>query len=75
MPAAAGIDGQSVAEQLVSQAREEGIELVGKDDLLSQLTKRVLDAEVSDHLGYDKHDPVGRNRGKSRDRSTCDTVP
>jgi transposase-like protein len=31
------------------------------------LTKRVsetaLDAEMGDHLGNDKHDPVGRNHG------------
>ena len=74
MPAAAGIDEQSVVEQLVAQAREKGIELVGTDGLFSQLTKRVLDAEVSDHLGYDKHDPVCRNRGNSRNGSTCDTV-
>ena len=52
MPAAAGIDEQSVVEQLVAQAREKGIELVGTDGLFSQLTKRVLDAEVNDHLGY-----------------------
>ena len=45
------------AEQLVSQARAKGIELVGPDGLLSQLTKRVLEAaleaEMSDDLGYD----------------------
>jgi putative transposase len=74
VPAAAGIDEQSVVEQLVAQAGEKGIELVGTDGLFSQLTKRVLDAEVSDHLGYAKHDP-GRNRGNSRNGSTCDTVP
>jgi putative transposase len=38
--------------------------------LLSQLTKRVqetaLEAEITDHLGYDRHDPIGRNRGNSR---------
>ena len=75
MPAAAGIDEQSVVEQLVAQAREKGIELVGTDGLFSQLTKLVLDVEVSDHLGYDKRDPVGRNRGNSHNGSTCDTVP
>jgi hypothetical protein len=37
-----------VAEQLVAQAREKGIELLGTDGLFSQLTKRVLDADVSD---------------------------
>ena len=33
------LDEQGVAEQLVSQARAKGIELVGPDGLLSQLTK------------------------------------
>jgi putative transposase len=75
VPAAAGIDEQSVVEQLVAQAREKGIELVGTDGLFSQLTKLVLDVEVSDHLGYDKRVPVGRNRGNSHNGSTCDTVP
>ena len=61
------IDEQSVAEQLVAQAREKGIELVGPSGLLTTLTKRVLEtaleAEMSDHLGYDKHHPTGRNHG------------
>jgi putative transposase len=61
-----------VAEQLVAQAREKGIELAGPNGLLSQLTKRVLEtgleAEMTNHLGYDKHDPMGRNRGNSPQR-------
>jgi putative transposase len=67
-----------VAEQLVAQAREKGMELVGPNGLLAQLTKRVLetalDAEMSDHLGYDKHDPVGRNHGNSRNGVRSKTV-
>ena len=54
------LDEQGVAEQLVAQAREKGIELVGPDGLLSQLTRRVLEtaleAEMSEHLGYDCED-------------------
>jgi hypothetical protein len=54
-PAVPGLDEQGVAEQLVAQAREKGIELVGPNGLLSQLTKRVLEtaleAEMSEHLG------------------------
>ena len=73
-PAEPAIDEQSVAEQLVAQAREEGIELVGPDGLLSQLTKRVLEAEMSKHLGYDKQDPVGRNHGNSRNGARSTTV-
>jgi len=42
-PAVAAIDEQGVAEQLVAQAREKGVELVGPNGLLSQLTKRVLE--------------------------------
>jgi putative transposase len=77
-PAPPAIDEQGVAEQLVAQAREKGIELVGPNGLLAQLTKRVLetalDAEMSDHLGYDKHDPVGRNHGNSRNGVRSKTV-
>ena len=77
-PAVAAIDEQGVAEQLVAQAREKGIELVGPNGLLSQLTKRVLETalevEMTDHLGYDKHDPVGRNRGNSRNGVRSKTV-
>ena len=77
-PVEPAFDEQGVAEQLVAQAREKGIGLVGPDGLLSQLTKRVLEsaleAEMSDHLGYDKHDPMGRNRGNSRNGVRSKTV-
>ena len=77
-PVGPAVDEQGLAEQLVAQAREKGIELVGPDGLLSQLTKRVLEtaleAEMTDHLGYDKHDPVGRNHGNSRNGVRSKTV-
>jgi transposase-like protein len=77
-PVEPAIEEQSVAEQLVAQARERGIELVGPNGLLSQLTKRVLEtaleAEMSDHLGYDKHHPTGRNHGNSRNGLRAKTV-
>ena len=45
-------------------------DLLGKDGLLNQLrgrlVERVLDAELTDHLGYDKHDPDGYGTGNSR---------
>ena len=72
------LDEQSVAEQLVAQARAKGIELVGPGGLLNQLTKRVfetaLEEEMAEHLGYDKHDPVGRNHGNSRNGVRSKTV-
>ena len=77
-PAEPVLDEQTVAEQLGAQARAKGVELVGPDGLLTGITKRVLEAaleaEMADHLGYDKHDPVGRNRGNSRNGVRPKTV-
>jgi putative transposase len=45
-------------------------DLIGKDGLLKQLTKalleRALRAELTEHVGYAKHDPAGNNSGNSR---------
>jgi putative transposase len=42
--------------------------------LLKQLTKSVLEramqAEMTEHLGYEKHDPAGYNSGNSRNGKT-----
>ena len=44
--------------------------LTGPGGLLKALTKTVIEAaldhQISEHLGYDKHAPAGRNRGNSR---------
>jgi putative transposase len=72
------VDQQQVAEQLLAEAKQRGVQLVGPDGLLNQLTKRVLETaleeEMADHLGYDKHDPVGRNLGNSRNGVRSKTV-
>ena len=77
-PVTGEIDAQQLATQLVEQARAEGVELVGPNGLLTGLTKTVLEtaleAELSDHLGYDKHDPAGRNGGNSRNGTRTKTV-
>jgi putative transposase len=45
-------------------------EILGQNGLLDDLTKRLveraLEGEMTDHLGYEKHDPVGRNGKNSR---------
>jgi putative transposase len=72
------IDQNELAEQLLAQAKEQNVELVGPDGLLGQLTKNVLetalDAEMSEHLGYEKHDPAGRGSGNSRNGTRAKTV-
>jgi len=77
-PVTAQIDQQQLAQELVEKARAEGVELVGPGGLLSGLTKSVLETaletELSEHLGYDKHDPAGRNRANSRNGTRSKTV-
>jgi putative transposase len=64
--------------QLVAQAREKGLDLVGEGGLLQQLTKRVLESalegELTDHLGYDKHDVVAKTGANSRNGHRTKTV-
>jgi putative transposase len=65
---------QLLAEQLVAAARSSGVELTGTDGLLTGLTKQVLEialqVELAEHLGYDRHDPLGRLSGNSRNGFT-----
>jgi len=53
-------------------------DLIGEDGLLKQLTKRLLEramaAELTEHVGYEKHDPAGRNSGNSRNGSSAKTI-
>jgi putative transposase len=64
--------------RMVTQAREQGLQLSGEGGLLQQLTKIVLESalegEITDHLGYDKHDPAGANSGNSRNGARAKTV-
>jgi len=80
LPADAGLSPEELAAiaGLVRKAREQGIAVTGPGGLLKALTKTVietaLEEEMVDHLGYDKHDPVGRNRANSRNGRRAKTV-
>ncbi len=54
------VDQRQLAEQLLAQAKAQGVDLVGPGGLLNQITKRVLEtaleAEMAEHLGYDCED-------------------
>ncbi len=69
---------QVLAQRLVDQAKAEGVDLIGPGGLLSGLTKQVLETalegEMAEHLGYDKHDPIGRNGSNSRNGTRSKTV-
>jgi transposase-like protein len=53
-------------------------EVVGQSGLLKQLTgkilQRALEAEMTEHLGYEKHSNTGDNNGNSRNGHTEKTV-
>ena len=70
------IDLKLIDKMLVDYKSPEDI--IGKDGLLKQFTKavleRVMQAELSNHLGYEKHDPTGNNSGNSRNGVTTKTL-
>jgi putative transposase len=70
-------DGE-LAERLVAEANEQGLDLVGPEGVLTGLTKRVLEAgleaEMTEHLGYDKHAVEGRDGGYSRNGTRPKTM-
>src|SRR5262250_2809412 len=53
-------------------------DLLGQSGLLQQLSKalieRVLDGEMTHHLGYEKHSPEGNNSGNSRNGKSKKTL-
>ncbi len=63
-----GIDKEVLDKLLANYQKPEDI--VGENGLLKQLTKalveRAMEAELTTHLGYEKHDPVGYGSGNSR---------
>lgn len=69
---------QKAAVELVRLAQEQGLSLTGPDGLLKQLTKTVLEIalneEMTEHLGYEKHDPPEAGSGNIRNGTRTKTV-
>lgn len=65
-----------VDELLASYKKPE--DLTGPEGILRQLTsalvERALAAEMTEHLGYEKHDPTGRGSGNSRNGTSEKTL-
>lgn len=62
------IDLQLIDQLLKEYQKPEDV--LGENGLLKQFTKAILEramaAELTTHLGYEKHDPAGNNSGNSR---------
>ena len=65
-------------DELIDRAEQGGVQLTGEGGFLPELVKAVLErglaAELTDHLGYERGDPVGRGSPNSRNGSTPKTV-
>ena len=53
----------ALADRLLAQAQDQGVELLGEGGLLSQMTKAILErslaVELTHELGYEQGDPAG----------------
>ena len=53
-------------------------DIIGENGLLKRFVKavleRALNAELTHHLGYEKHDPAGNNSGNSRNGTSSKTL-
>src|SRR5947208_3008158 len=69
---------EQLLRELTERARTGGLQLTGEGGLLGKLTRLViegaLEGELDDHLGYEKHDPEGRDGGNSRNGHRAKTV-
>jgi putative transposase len=74
----AEVDLSALAEQLVAQARGGGVELTGPNGLLTGLTRQVLqsalEAEMTDHLGFERNGAAARGAVNIRNGSSPKTV-
>ena len=70
------IDNKLIDELLKGYQKPE--DLIGENGLLKQLTKQLLEramsAELSEHVGYEKHDPAGYHSGNSRNGTSEKTI-
>jgi putative transposase len=63
-----------VSDELIDEWLKQGRKPEDVHDLLKQITKavveRAMQAEMTEHLGYEKHDPDGYNSGNNRNGTT-----
>ena len=69
---------KELLDELLKDFKGDARDLLGDNGLIKQLTKRALESalegEMTDHLGYSFHDPVGRKSGNSRNGKTRKTL-
>jgi putative transposase len=70
------IDNELIDDLLKNYKKPE--DLIGENGLLKQLTKQLLEramaAEMTEHVGYEKHQAEGNNSGNSRNGKSAKTI-
>lgn len=65
---------EATLDRLMAKIEAEGLELLGPDGVLTELTSRLMNramqAELTDHLGYEAGDPAGHGSGNNRNGSS-----
>ena len=69
---------RGLVAQLVGDAQRQGLPVDGEGGLLAELTRLVLESalegEITDHLGYDKHEKGASTDGNARNGTRSKTV-
>lgn len=69
---------EKALDALMDRIDAEGLELLGPDGVLTELTSRImnrdLEAEMTHHLGYEKDDKAGWGSGNNRNGSPTKNV-
>jgi putative transposase len=71
-----GLDAE--VDRIIAQAQAEGLQLTGREGLLGGMIKKAVEsamnAEMTDHLGYERYAAEGRGSGNARNGTTTSTV-
>jgi putative transposase len=74
-------DGMTIDNELIDNLLKDykkPEDLIGENGLLKQLTKQLLEramsAEMTAHVGYEKHEATGNNSGNSRNGTSAKTI-
>jgi len=69
---------EETLDRLMAQVGAEGLELLGPDGVLTELTSKIMnramEAEMTEHLGYERDDPAGWGSGNNRNGTSDKTV-
>ena len=69
---------EATLDRLMARVESEGLELLGPDGVLTELTSRIMnramEVERTDHLGYESGDPAGWGSGNDRNGYSPKTV-